>query len=256
MCPRLLGEHTMVCHCLLIETERAGLVLVDTGLGTADIAGRLSPIFRALTRPRLDPAETAIARVRALGFDPRDVRHLVVTHLDLDHAGGIGDFPWATLHVHALERAAATARRTLFERHRYVPAQFAGHSHWSEVSEQGDDWYGLRAVRPLGELGDDVALVPLFGHTRGHSGVAVRTAGGWLLHAGDAYFHRSEVTRTPAAPAGLRAFQRLVEIDGRARRANRARVRELALGHPDTVQVFCAHDPIELQRLARASKPR
>ncbi len=29
-------------------------------------------------------------------------------------------------------------------------------------------------------------LVPLFGHTRGHCGVAVRTEQGWLFHAGDA----------------------------------------------------------------------
>jgi glyoxylase-like metal-dependent hydrolase (beta-lactamase superfamily II) len=29
-------------------------------------------------------------------------------------------------------------------------------------------------------------LVPLFGHTRGHCGVAVRTASGWLFHVGDA----------------------------------------------------------------------
>ena len=249
----------MVCHCLLVETDR-GLVLIDTGLGTADLADRgkrLPAVFRALTRPRLDPAETALARVRALGFDPRDVRHIVVTHLDLDHAGGIGDFPWATVHVHATERAAADAPSSFSERRRYVRAQFAGHEHWSEVSGEGDDWLGLRAVRPLGELADEVALVPLYGHTRGHSGVALRRAGGgWLLHAGDAYFHHTEVTTTPRAPRALRLFQRLVEIDGPARHANQARLRELVASHADEVQVFCAHDPIELERMARAADPR
>lgn len=250
----------MVCHCLLLETARAGLVLVDTGMGTADLADggkRLPAVFRALTRPRLDPAGTALERVRALGHDPRDVRHIVVTHLDLDHAGGVGDFPWATLHVHAAEREAARAPRSFSERHRYLRAQFEGHERWSEVSGEGDDWLGLRAVRPLGELADDVALVPLFGHTRGHSGVAVRRAGGgWLLHAGDAYFHHSEVSETPRAPRALRAFQRVVEVEGAARRANQARLRELALAHPAEVQVFCAHDPIELERMARAADPR
>lgn len=80
----------MVCHCLLVETA-GGLVLVDTGFGTADVAGSrqvFSPILRSIARPALDPCETAIERVRALGYRAEDVRHIVVTHLDVDHAGG------------------------------------------------------------------------------------------------------------------------------------------------------------------------
>src|SRR3954471_1150500 len=85
----------MVAQCLLVETERDGLVLVDSGFGTRDLAGHtgISRMFRTLVRPTLDPAEPAVAQVAALGFDPADVRHVVVTHLDLDHAGGIADFP-------------------------------------------------------------------------------------------------------------------------------------------------------------------
>ena len=42
----LLAAATIVCHCLLIETE-VGLVLVDTGFGLRDIAQprRLSRVF-------------------------------------------------------------------------------------------------------------------------------------------------------------------------------------------------------------------
>jgi glyoxylase-like metal-dependent hydrolase (beta-lactamase superfamily II) len=36
-------------------------------------------------------------QVQRLGFDPRDVRHIVLTHLDFDHAGGLDDFPHATV---------------------------------------------------------------------------------------------------------------------------------------------------------------
>ncbi|WP_373317754.1 MBL fold metallo-hydrolase [Planotetraspora silvatica] len=28
-----------------------------------------------------------------MGYDPADVRHIVVTHLDVDHCGGLPDFP-------------------------------------------------------------------------------------------------------------------------------------------------------------------
>ncbi len=83
----------MVCHCLLVETG-AGLVLVDTGIGLDDIAEppRLGRKWVRQTRPRLDPAETAVQQVRALGYSPGDVRHLLLTHLDRDHAGGIPRF--------------------------------------------------------------------------------------------------------------------------------------------------------------------
>lgn len=106
-CPaggRLFDGHTnaptarLVCHCRLIETD-AGLVLVDTGYRARDVAHpreRLAKFFIAPNRPRLAPEETAVAQVRRLGFDPADVRHIVVSHLDFDHAGGIEDFPRAT----------------------------------------------------------------------------------------------------------------------------------------------------------------
>lgn len=84
-----LSPGKMVCHCLLVET-RAGLVLVDTGMGTGDIdnPAQLGRPFVALTRPRLEHQETALAQIRVLGYSAADVRHIVVTHLDLDHAGG------------------------------------------------------------------------------------------------------------------------------------------------------------------------
>ena len=100
----------MVCHCLVIEGND-GLVLVDTGLGTEDVADprrRLGSMFVGVTRPRLDPGQTALAHVERLGFRREDVRHIIPTHLDLDHVGGLSDFPAASVHVFAPELRAAT----------------------------------------------------------------------------------------------------------------------------------------------------
>ena len=47
----------------------------------------------------MNESQTAIRQVEALGFSATDVRHLVPTHLDIDHAGGLPDFPEAELHV-------------------------------------------------------------------------------------------------------------------------------------------------------------
>jgi glyoxylase-like metal-dependent hydrolase (beta-lactamase superfamily II) len=249
-----------VCHCLLLETDAAGLVLIDTGLGTADCAdpSRFPAVFRQLAAPRFDRQETALEQIRALGHDPRDVRHLVVTHLDLDHAGGLPDFPWASVHVHAAECYAATRGPTWAERQRYVVAQWAHEPSWQTYDEAGDDWYGFAAVRSLRGLGDEVALVPLHGHTRGHSGVAVRASGdGWILHAGDAYFHHGTLTPHGGEPGrgALATFERLDSFNDRARLANLARLRELHAAYGDEVAIICAHDPVEYARCSSRHEP-
>jgi glyoxylase-like metal-dependent hydrolase (beta-lactamase superfamily II) len=256
MCPlggRLVageGPPELVCHCLLVETARAGLVLVDTGLGTADCRdpGRLPAIFRTF-RPRFDEAETARARVERLGFRASDVRHVVVTHLDLDHAGGLADFPDAEVHVFAREHEAAMAPG-LRERARYVPAQWAHGPRWrAHEVLAGERWKGFELARAIDGSDDEVLVVPLVGHSRGHAAVAVRAGAGWLLHAGDAYFHAREL-EGGAAPPLLSFFERVVAMDDRARRENLRRLVELAAGEDD-VRVFCAHSKTEYDALAR-----
>jgi glyoxylase-like metal-dependent hydrolase (beta-lactamase superfamily II) len=111
----LLRRGTIVCHCLLVVTD-AGLVLVDTGIGLHDVArpvARLGRPFLWALQPRLEPAETAVRQIAALGYQSTDVRHVVLTHLDVDHAGGLADFPQAQVHVHATELAAALHPTTL-----------------------------------------------------------------------------------------------------------------------------------------------
>jgi glyoxylase-like metal-dependent hydrolase (beta-lactamase superfamily II) len=247
----LLEAAQMCCHCLLIESAD-GLVLVDTGLGSADVRDprHLGAGFRALVRPQLLMEETALHQVQALGFKPADVRHIVVTHLDLDHAGGLPDFPDAQVHVFAPEHHAAMDRPSLGEKARYRPAHFAHRPQWVIHETQGEQWYGFDSIRALPGSGDEILLVPLAGHTRGHCGVAVNTGAGWLMHCGDAYFYRGEVdTRHPHCTPGLRLFQNLVQIDGRQRRANQARLLQLARSYGSEVALFCAHDPVELERL-------
>jgi len=207
-----------------------------------------------MMRPALDRAETAVAQLRRLGHDPAAVTDVVLTHLDLDHAGGLGDFPGARVHVFADELAAARARRSPKERSRYVAAQWAHGPDWVEHRVDGDRWLGFEAVRALD---DDVLLVPLRGHTRGHCGVAVRRpAGGWFLHAGDAYSNAGEKQTPPSCPPGLRLFQSAVQLDRSARAANQERLRALhaehgpVAGSAEPVTMFSAHDATEYDALA------
>ena len=150
----------MCCHCLLIEGED-GFILVDSGLGVEDVAdpGRLGVLFNALARPRLQVAETALRQIADLGFRIDDVRHIVPTHLDFDHAGGLADFPAATVHVHAVELRAAK-NPTWRERERYRRVQLDEVARWDPIEVGGDDWFGFTCVRALPGTRDDVLLMP------------------------------------------------------------------------------------------------
>ena len=85
---------------------------------------------------------------------------------------------------------------------------------------EGDTWMDLPAVRQLRGLHHDVVLVPLFGHTRGHTGVVVRRGARWVVHAGDAYFHHDELVPGRRPPLGLRLFAAVDEVDRSARLAS------------------------------------
>lgn len=246
----------LVCHCLLIESE-AGLILVDTGFGTRDVArprDRLAQFFLTLNQPQLRPEETAIAQIRALGLDPGDVRHIIVSHLDFDHAGGLEDFPHARVHVTAREKEVADGRHggAFVSNKRYRPGQWDEMTDWALYPwGGGEPWFGFDAVRGLHGLPLEILLVPLQGHTWGHAGVAVREDGGrWLFYAADAYFHHGEVgAQARSCPPGLRGYQNLMQVDGKARRSNQERVRQLSVSHGDDIRLFCAHDLIEFEAL-------
>jgi glyoxylase-like metal-dependent hydrolase (beta-lactamase superfamily II) len=248
----VLGKARIICHCLLVEGSD-GLVLIDTGFGLDDMRNtrQLGRIFETFFRPQARASETAIEQVRALGFDPGDVRQILATHLDVDHAGGLPDFPDAQVHVLAPELKTAL-KPSLRERERYVAVHWAHGPKWVEHGTEGDDWFGFQSVRVLPGVEPEIVLVPLLGHTRGHTGVAVKQGERWLLHCGDAFFHRGEIETPPSCPPVLKGFQNINSADNGARRQNSERLRELALREAGQVELFCSHDPVMLERLQAA----
>ena len=243
----------LVCHCLLIETNQ-GLVLIDTGFGQRDIKAplsRLSPFFMNLNRIKFEEKYTAVAAIEQLGLNPRDVRHIVLTHLDFDHAGGLEDFPEATVHVMLSEIEAAKERQGFVSSRRYRPGQWDEVKNWKYYSPGGESWFGFEAVRNLEGLPPEILLIPLVGHTRGHAGIAIETSEGWLLHAGDAYFYRHEIgSFKRVCTPGLRAYQWFMEVDRKARLSNQDKLRALSLDHSSEVRLFCSHDAIEFKTFA------
>ena len=164
----------LVCHVLLLEAA-GGLVLVDAGFGLSDIADPASRIgwFRRVIRPVFDPAETAIRQIERLGFRAADVQHILLTHLDYDHIGGVSDFPGAAVHVTSAEAFGAFHRPTFLERRRYANAQWAKETTIVEHAPGTEVWHGFAGVARLHDVAPGVLLVPLPGHSRGHAAYAI-----------------------------------------------------------------------------------
>jgi glyoxylase-like metal-dependent hydrolase (beta-lactamase superfamily II) len=102
-------------------------------------------------------------------------------------------------------------------------------------------------VRDIVGLPPELLIIPIAGHSAGHLGVAVDGPKGWMFHVGDAYYHPNQLTG--GGPAGMRWLARSVDHDYAAAEANRGRLLALMRSNLE-LDIFCAHDPAALDRLA------
>lgn len=212
--------------CLLVETDR-GLVLVDTGLGLHDHfnPSRMVRFFQLDFGIHKDPENCAVRQIARLGYSPNDVQHIVLTHLHFDHAGGLPDFPHAQVHVHKREFDAMQHPRRIIEL-AYDRSDFRHQPAWVLYERPDAEWLGFEAIRLPFSL--EIYLIPLFGHTRGHCGVAIRDQDGWLFNCAD------------ALPTNAQ-FDLLPQWLGRiALGAHVPRIQAWAIAHPE-VRILAGH---------------
>lgn len=259
-CAPLFGQKGfrahLVCHCLLIETDK-GLVLVDTGLGLQDYLHPQNRLGRFISRTaqiKFNPQLSAIHQIQKLGFKAQDVQHILLSHLDFDHAGGISDFPQATVHVLASEYNATQNLHSLKSRLRYRPQQFQQHRYWNFIENIGTQaWFNLEHTAGLSIFQEDILMLPLLGHTAGHAGIAIKNNQRWLLYCGDAYYSQHQLNPNFHSRA-LNQLERLFATDNTQRLHTLHKIQQLAQ-HPD-IDLICAHDPFELARYQNTSNDR
>jgi glyoxylase-like metal-dependent hydrolase (beta-lactamase superfamily II) len=157
-----------------------GLIVIDTGLAPGVRVARSQRRFAPTPVPG---SRAGIAdRIRAAGLDPADVRRVVITHLDWDHAGNLDAFPRAEVLVHRPEwRYAATAfGRARYQGARMWPAAFTPTLYDLDAAPCGP----FPASRALTDRGD-AWLVPIPGHSVAQVGVLLRTDAATLFFSAD-----------------------------------------------------------------------
>ena len=100
------------------------------------------------------------------------------------------------------------------------------------------EWFGLQARKIAIGTETEIFLVPLFGHTLGHCGIALRVSDRWLFYIGDAYYLRIELTDNEH-PVNQLAQMRA--DDNEIRLESLEKIRKLKATHPE-IDLYGYHD--------------
>lgn len=176
----------------LVEHPGFGPFLIDTGFH-ASVAvdpkqnlGRVNAlVFKDI---EMSQSDAVSHQLRARRVDPGSLALVVMTHLHVDHASAISDFPSATYLMSRREWEAAVEPRGATRG--YVRRQFdhAFDYRLLDFDSSAADSFATFG-RSFDVFGDgSVQLVYTPGHTFGHVSVVLRVANGEVLVAGDAIY--------------------------------------------------------------------
>lgn len=225
-----------VCgHCLLLK-ENDKLILVDTGIGLLDTLHPIERIGQQLidiVGYRFDENQTAVRQIANLGLDPKKVTDCIISHLDNDHIGGLADFPNAIVHVGIEEFENFNS-----ENPRYLKTPLSHNPTIKTYQKSDYNWLGFEARKIIANIETEIFLVPLFGHSLGHCGVALKVDKKWLFYIADAYYMRVELNDSNHP---VNELAKMGADDNELRIATVNKIRKLVEDHPE-IEVFSYHD--------------
>ncbi len=228
-------------YCAVIEHPE-GLIVVDTGIP----ANASDPVYfpphirllQAVAPFEMSPDQEIAVQMRARGFDPRDVRWLIETHLHQDHDGGMRSFPNAEILVSRAEWSHGLG---------WI-GRMNGYFNWrwSDLTPRLIDFssgaYHSFAASEVVTRAGDVRLVPTPGHTHGHLSVVLERGDDVVLVAGDVAYTQDLLIADVVDGVGP---------DPAAQHDSHRRIMELAARTPT---IFLpSHDPESEQRLQQGA---
>ena len=236
-------QRTIPCSVLVLEHPTEGLILIDSGYGrrtAADPKDYPGAISVRMTNIKMDAHGAVADRLADIELEPSDVKHIVITHLHHDHAGGIEDFPDATLWMDEREWVAGT-RTSLF--HGYDPRPYITRQP-SFVRFWGTEPYGPFPAHV--DLFDDesIILLPSSGHTPGSIAVLINLPRGSFLYTGDTAWN--DANWQIPAPKG-RLARTVVEANWRENMNALWRIRDWHQKYPD-LTIIAGHEPQSMTR--------
>jgi glyoxylase-like metal-dependent hydrolase (beta-lactamase superfamily II) len=216
-----------------------GVIVVDTGQGThlLETAKSLHPYHRWEVMFRIERDEEIGPQLHTLGIGSRDVRRVVLTHLHMDHDGGLSHFPSSEILVSRGE--LQTAAGWMGRLRGYLPNRWPSWFNPVPLDLASEAFGPFATSRRLTAAGDVIA-VGTPGHTANHASVLIEDHGVTYVLAGDTSYNER--------------LMRAGQIDGVcadedvARTSLRA-IRQLASARPTVY--LPTHDPESAERLAK-----
>jgi N-acyl homoserine lactone hydrolase len=213
-----------------------GVIVVDTGSGAhLKHLPRWHPYFQLAVRFDIEPEQEVGPQLRSLGIGTSDIKKVVLTHLHVDHDGGVAHFPSSRIFADGDEIARTAGIAGAIRG--YLP------SRWPlSFDPQPLAWlsspYGpfARSAR-ITDPGDVIA-VPTPGHTPSHVSVIVRDGEEQIMLAGDTSYLDTTM---------LRGTLDGVSPDETVAEATLAAIRALCAARPTIY--LPTHDPQSGERL-------
>jgi len=228
-------------HCLLLE-EVDNLILIDAGIGLLESREPEKHMGKELIEAvgfKFDERLTAIKQIEGLGLNPDKVNHIICSHFDPDHIGGLADFPDANVHVSKEEFEGFKSGDK-----RYLPHQLSHKPTLKIYANNDAECFGLAARRIELSSEREIYFIPLFGHTLGHCGVAIKINNKWIFYVGDTYYLKAELEDRNHPVDQLATIR---AVDNEMRKASLEKVREVIKKYGSEIEYFGYHDPTEFK---------
>jgi N-acyl homoserine lactone hydrolase len=170
----------------------------------------------------IGPEDDVVSQLAALSVSVDDIGHVCLSHLHLDHAGGIEFFPKATFYVQHTELPFAFWP-SVYQRDIYSRLDFDHPVEWKELKGEHDLFNDGKVI-----------LFPTPGHTPGHQSMLVQLDSEAIILVGDAAYLPEKMEKR-LLPAGALVWSPDAMV------ASWEELEERQRSHKG--RLICTHDP-------------